>query len=459
MRSLESLIAERPYLSAARTYCAAHHLGNSHPPSHIRFASRWVWCFRASVPSGLALFANHLPNGGNRLSRPQPRIMIYVQSLHGVGHMVRASRIAEGLTKFANVLLISAGRTVPDFAPPPSVAHLPLPGILRDPSDMTIRSEDLSVPFDQVLKNRSAILKQCILSSLADLLLIEYFPFQRWELATEILQVIETFKHANPRALICCSVRDFPKPPADARHTQLIAQTIDAYFDAIFVHGDPRVCGDWPCFLTCPAMKPPLRFTGYIAPAQGRIDADLLTAENSTNAQEAVLLSVGGGAGSYDILSAGVEAWHKLVMDGLVADRTMKVFVGPYVNASEFKSLRATVDRARNVSVLPFSDAFLPMLTRASLSISCAGYNTCVETLSANVRAVLIPSEDVSDQRPRASRLAAAGVGSVIFRERLTAENLMSAIMMELRKPRPSLEFALNGVDVTSLEIKQLLSA
>jgi predicted glycosyltransferase len=146
-------------------------------------------------------------------------------------------------------------------------------------------------------------------------------------------------------------------------------------------------------------------------------------------------------------------------MDGLVADRTMKVFVGPYVNASEFKSLRATVDRARNVSVLPFSDAFLPMLTRASLSISCAGYNTCVETLSANVRAVLIPSEDVSDQRPRASRLAAAGVGSVIFRERLTAENLMSAIMMELRKPRPSLEFALNGVDVTSLEIKQLLSA
>ena len=393
------------------------------------------------------------------MSRPQPRIMIYVQSLHGVGHLVRACRIAEGLTRFANVLLISAGRTVPDFAPPPSVAHLTLPGILRDPADMTIRSEDLSIPFDQVLKSRSAILKQCILSSLADLLLIEYFPFQRWELGTEILEVIETFKRANPRALVCCSVRDFPKPPSDARHTQLIAQTIDAHFDAIFVHGDPRICGDWPSFLTCPAMKPPLRFTGYIAPVQRRIDADSLTARNRTNTHGAVLLSVGGGSGCYDILSAGVEAWHKLVMDGLVADRTMKVFVGPYLSDSESKSLRAMIERARNVSMLPFSAAFLSMLMRASLSISCAGYNTCVETMIANVRTVLIPSEDVSDQRPRASRLAAAGVGSVIFRERLTVENLMSAIMMELRKPRPSLEFALNGVDVTSLEIKQLLSA
>ena len=393
------------------------------------------------------------------MSRPQPRIMIYVQSLHGIGHLVRACRIAEGLTKFANVLLISAGRAIPDFATPPSVPCLTLPGIHRDHSDMTIRSEDASVPLDEVLKNRSAILQQCILSSRADLLLIEYFPFQRWELGVEIIQVIERFKRANPRALVCCSVRDFPKLPADDRQRQLIAETIDTYFDTIFVHGDPRICGDWPGFLMQPATKAPLRFTGYIAPAHRGSSADPGTAENGTHTEEAVLLSVGGGAGCFDILSAGVKAWHELVIDGRVSGRTMKVFVGPYVSASESRSLSAAIERARNVSMVPFSRAFLSMLPRASLSISCAGYNTCVETLSANVRTILIPSEGVSDQRPRASRLAAAGVGSVIFPEQLTAEHLMSTISTELGKPRPATDIALNGMEITSHEIKELLSA
>jgi predicted glycosyltransferase len=373
--------------------------------------------------------------------------------------MVRACRIAEGLTKFANVQLINAGRAIPDFAPPPSVPCLSLPGIHRDHSDMTIRPEDVSVPLDEVLKTRSAILQQCISSSLADLLLIEYFPFQRWESGAEIIEVIERFKRANPHALVCCSVRDFPKLPVDEQQRQLIAQTIDAYFDAIFVHGDPRICGDWPGFLMHPAIERRLRFTGYIAPAHQGNSGDSGTAEKDTHAEEAVLLSVGGGAGCFDILSAGVLAWHELAMDGRVAGRTMKVFAGPYLSASESRSLRAMIERARNVSVVPFSGAFLSTLLRAPLSISCAGYNTCVESLYANVRTVFIPSEDVSDQRPRASRLAAAGVGSVVFREQLAADYLKSAIMTELGKPRPSVDIALNGLEVTSLDIKELLSA
>ena len=271
--------------------------------------------------------------------------------------------------------------------------------------------------------------------------------------------MIERFKRANPRALVCCSVRDFPKLPADDRQRKLIAQTIDAYFDAIFVHGDPRICGDWPGFVMHPAIKLPLRFTGYIAPAHRGSSAEKGTAASNAHADLAVLLSVGGGAGCFDILSAGVLAWDKLAKDGRVAGRAMKVFVGPYLSASESSELRATIERARNVSVVPFSGAFLSMLLRASLSISCAGYNTCVEALSANVRTVLIPSEDVSDQRPRASRLAAVGVGSVVFREQLTADYLMSAITTELGNPRRSAQIALNGLDITSLEIKELLSA
>ena len=85
----------------------------------------------------------------------------------------------------------------------------------------------------------------------------------------------------------------------------------------------------------------------------------------------------------------------------------------------------------------------------ADLSISRAGYNTCMNILETCTRAILIPGALVSDQEFRAHRLSKLGLADTISPKKLTTNKLAKAIVNALSSAPPVHNIALNGAATT----------
>ena len=82
------------------------------------------------------------------------------------------------------------------------------------------------------------------------------------------------------------------------------------------------------------------------------------------------------------------------------------------------------------VRLRPFSLDFLQELADADLSISMAGYNTCMDILSTGVRALVHPFPQNREQAMRAGKLA--GLGRLRILPSLDASTLSRCIAEEL---------------------------
>jgi predicted glycosyltransferase len=74
----------------------------------------------------------------------------------------------------------------------------------------------------------------------------------------------------------------------------------------------------------------------------------------------------------------------------------IEMFTGPFRDPAEFKQLTAkSVDGIR---IRYFTDRFLDYLSAADLSVSLAGYNTCMNLLAARVPALVYPYSNSKQQ-------------------------------------------------------------
>jgi len=93
------------------------------------------------------------------------------------------------------------------------------------------------------------------------------------------------------------------------------------------------------------------------------------------------------------------------------------------------------------VLVEPNRPDFRARLARCALSISQAGYNTLLETLQANARAVMVPyvGRKETEQTLRARLLAERGAIDIVEEAVLDATTLAQAIDRAASRPRSAL--------------------
>jgi predicted glycosyltransferase len=100
-------------------------------------------------------------------------------------------------------------------------------------------------------------------------------------------------------------------------------------------------------------------------------------------------------------------------------------------------------------------------LSGAAVSISQAGYNTCLDVLRAKVPAILVPfaKEDEDEQRRRALRLQDLGAITMMNQKDLTAPKLATEIrrLMNSECITPSLD--LNGAENSAALIESMTAA
>lgn len=327
------------------------------------------------------------------------RVMFYVQHVLGVGHLKRASIIAQAMVDAGlEVTVVLGGMVVPgvDFD---GCARIRLPAIRA--GDETFRSlvDEYGRAVDDALRDaRMARLLAEFEALRPDVLLIEQFPFGRRQFRFELLPLLEAARTAVPRPRVLCSLRDVLVAKANPERRRDMVALAQSWFDGVLVHGDPSLLRLEDTFPDAAEIASMIRYTGYVAarPAAGAI-------RGSRAGVDEVIVSAGGGAVGAPLLRAALAARPLSVL----ADRPWRLITGPNLPDAEFAAL--AWDPPAGVVVERWRNDMATVLRNCVLSISQGGYNTVMDILQAGARAVIVPfaTDDQTEQTFRARMLAA----------------------------------------------------
>ena len=361
------------------------------------------------------------------------RIVFYSQHLVGVGHHFRNRQIIRALTDEYDVYFVDGGRPVPGATLLASVQIHHLTPVFKDLITGCLTSET-ECDIQTVLKARKHAFNSLITRVCPDIFIIEYFPFARWELADELLSAIDTGQSINPDIRIICSLRDVPRRTPDADR---IFSILNQHFHALLIHADPQLTRLEDHFSHTDNIHIPVHYTGYVVEPLDSVGCELQT-------QNYVLVSAGGGADGYDLIKPCIKAWQGLSQRGIVEDRKMVIFTGPFLPQAQYDTLERMC-KGGPFQIDRFTSHFLQWMQCADLSISRAGYNTCMNILKTRTRAILVPGTLVSDQEFRAHRLSELGLAYTLLPQNLTTNKMAKAIVEALSSAPSVHNIAMNG--------------
>jgi predicted glycosyltransferase len=380
------------------------------------------------------------------------RVMFYVQTLLGVGHLARAAAIARAMADAGlDVTVVLGGEPVPgiDFA---GCARVLLPPArVLDARFETIVDAD-GQPIDDTWRDRRTARLLFEFDAIRPhAVLIELFPFGRWPFRFELLPLIEAARTMRPRPRLISSVRDILVAKSDPRRHQAVIGLVQTCFDHVLVHGDPDVVGLDASFPATAAIVDKIVYTGYVV-------ADRTTApapEDREDGRGEIVVSAGGGAVGEPLLRAALAA-RPLTK---VADRPWRLITGLRIADPVFEALSWT--RPPGVIVERWRTDLAVVLGNSMLSVSQAGYNTMMDLLISRTPAVVVPFADgaETEQTLRARVFAGLGAVTVVEADRLSPQVLAAAIDEALTKPRAYLPLNLTGAQTTARLIAEWCEA
>lgn len=385
------------------------------------------------------------------------KILFYCQHVLGMGHLIRSLALVEGLTQEFTVCFLNGGELVAGLNLPAQLTVVNLPPLKSDENFSGLTGAD-GAELATIQRAR----RQQILATYADfqpdMVVIELFPFGRKKFAFELLPLLTRIRLEGSRTQVVCSLRDIlVSRPQQGRYEARVCDVINRYFDLILVHGDPRFQTLAASFGSLDKIQVPIQYTGYVVQ---REPEGLPTADDAllaTLPHPLLLASIGGGRVGYELLASSVAASQVL------AERLphhLLIFTGPYLPEAEFAQLQAIVAGQPQITLRRFTNRFLHYMAQADLSLSMAGYNTCMNLLTTQTRALVLPfsGADNDEQTIRAEKLAQLGVLGVLAPDDLSGERLAVRIEQQLATQPVRTQLDLAGVQHTNQALHALLS-
>lgn len=373
-----------------------------------------------------------------------PRIFFYVQHLLGIGHIARASRIANALVKDGfEVTVVTGGLPVPGF-PGEGVRTVGLPPVVASNVGFSgLANADGKPADEEFLSNRRELLLKAFDEEKPDVVILEAFPFGRRQMRFELLPLLDAIEKASPRPKLLSSVRDIlqenRKPGRDEETVKLVKD----HFDAVLVHGDPDFVRLEDTFPLTAEIANRLRYTGLVAPPPAPEPSETFD----------IIASAGGGAVGLELIRAARDAAALMP-----ADLRWLLITGPNLPAADFSAL--SEDAPANVTLVRFRKDFPSLLRGAKVSISQAGYNTVGDLLRTQCSSILIPfvADGETEQTVRAERLQTLGLAEILSEKALTLDDVKTAIERALAAPlRPAVSLDLDGAAKSAAIIRSMI--
>ena len=360
------------------------------------------------------------------------RILFYCQPVLGIGHYIRSRAIVRALSAF-DVCFVNGGEIVAGLEMPACVEVINLPALKSDADFQTLRTSEHLDSLDEIKAQRKQQLAEIYDRFRPDAVIIELFPFGRRKFDFELLPLLEKIRTSSTTKIVC-SLRDI----LVSKRNQVQFETeacalMNRYFDLLLIHSDPNFQRLEETFPRMSDITCEIRYTGFVAQALGP-DSRPATLRDPVAPKE-IIVSIGGGRVGKELIDCALAAANLLAQNFLYR---MHIVTGPHFPDEDFLRLQTRIAASPNFSLERFTPNFPAYLRCADLSISMAGYNTCMDILTAGVRAILYPftGNNNQEQTMRARKLEQ--LGRVRVMAHLDPEQLAAAITQALPVPVPS---------------------
>jgi predicted glycosyltransferase len=328
-------------------------------------------------------------------------IIFYCQYVWGMGHFIRSLEFTRALSDH-EVTLIAGGQRV-EVDLPEHVRLLRLPVLYMDEKFTRLIPGIPGQSVEQIQHERKKTIYSLMEHLQPDLFIVELYPFGRSIFGFELEPLLEDIRTGKFGAVkTVCSLRDILVEKKDpVAYEERVLQNLNRDFDALLIHSDENLLGLKETFSGEDKINIPVVYTGFVTqqadPAGGRnLRHDL----NVSSEQKLIVASAGGGRSGYKLLASVLDACETL---GDSLNFRLEAFAGPFMEQNEFDQLAAR--SVPGIRIQRYTRRFLDYLYAADLSISLAGYNTCMNLLVTRVPALVLPYSRQREQPMRVDKI------------------------------------------------------
>jgi predicted glycosyltransferase len=371
------------------------------------------------------------------------KIACYCQHVLGIGHFHRSLEICKALAACHETVMILGGPDV--ILPESAVRFLQLPGLKMDADFSQLLPCKEGEKLDQVKHNRKQQLFDFFTSFQPDVFLIELYPFGRKAFRFELDPILEGIESGELKpCLRLCSLRDILVEKKDKlKFETRVLTRLNSSFDGLLIHSDPEFIPLHKTFNSTESITIPYRYTGFITPSPPKNTAGNAIRDNLglSDQDKLIVASIGGGNVGAELLRATVKA--ALLLNQDTKNICVHIFTGMYSDPGLQNALKQTP--ASNITIHSFCSNFPDWLEAADLSISMAGYNTCMNLLAAGIPALLYPFAQNREQRIRISAFSKTSDFKLLETEDLNPIRLAAKIIAHLQLDKKQSHVQLDG--------------
>ena len=386
------------------------------------------------------------------------RILMYSQDSYGLGHLRRATNLANALVSECSnlsVLLVVDSPVAPFFDLQERIDFVKLPTVVKVGAGV-FRPGSLLTSYGLIKAMRSTVNREVLARFHPDLVLVDHMPGGANRDLVPALRLIRSLDYPTRVVLGVRDIIDDPAVTCGVWQREGFYDTLKRYYDSVLIYGSPDVFPTAEKYEIDQAMPGDVRYCGYVCNMDAVKDAQHVRDKLEIGDEPIIVVMAGGGADAFRLMETYLKALP------LVNIRTTTVMVtGPFMPEEQRRSLR---DRAKELGVqvrTSVSDS-MSHLNAADLVVSMAGYNTVSEILRFRKRAILVPRPGPSaEQRMRASILSQRGLVTAIDPCELSPMHMASAIVDTLSRPAPSAVQMpeMHGVDTVTRTLLNWLEA
>ncbi len=412
------------------------------------------------------------------------KVYFPVESLVGLGHFNRAGKIVREMVNANMQVTVSSGSFVdPErFFKGATLETIPTyvfkgaNGSYYVINSSGMRSTCHEFNAQSWIDSRTNSHIKSITRIKPDILVSEFWPFDRPYLDPEMTNILDTLKQSDYNKLRISSVRDVldERCVPDNDREAWSAKIINDYYHAVLVHGDERFIPLDETYNFTDQIKEKLIYTGYV------ID-DLPERIAPDPRAGTLLVSCGSGVDAEEMILSFLTSWERLLEQrqldsslSFVTDRPVHIICGPRFFEGAYNEVEKWADQLstqyqQSILVEKYRSDFTTLLSKAAFSISLAGYNTTLETLALDVPTLMMPKYNLikhkiwksTEQAYRLQRLHQSNIVSYTTPEetqnsKVFAERIVHEITTQMHNNKNKAKLDFSGASNTMSAITKL---
>jgi predicted glycosyltransferase len=375
------------------------------------------------------------------------RILMYTQDSFGLGHLRRATNIANALVARRPelcVLMVVDSPVAPFFDLAPNIDFVKLPTVVKIGAGV-FRTGCLGVGYEDVRVMRANLIKEIVQRFVPDVALVDHMPGGANRELVPALRMIRRRGLPTRMVLGLRDIIDRPEVTRQVWRREGVYRAMERDYQRVLVYGSREVFPTASEYRVDAVMGERVQYCGYVCNMDAVEEPARVREKLGLADEPIVVVMAGGGADAFELMKTYLESARLLGERRAFA--TLMV-TGPFMPEHERKALR---ERARELGVQVKTSVgdSLSQINAADVVVSMCGYNTMSEILRFAKRAIVVPRKGPSaEQTMRARLFAQQGWVDVVEPDAFSAGSLAAALDVALSgaSPRVRSPLALDGV-------------